>query len=129
MRMPSHRRRWIAVAAVLLLVASAIRLLDGASWIYYYRVVDERTLAVGTATGKGASTRVTSVVETPTTVTITVSSFLFQLGAGTDAGITVESIARLRDPIGNRSVIDGSSGKPVVRTRCPWPSYLAPGCT
>ena len=128
MRSP-WRRRWIVVAVVLLLVASAVRLLDGASWIYYYRVVDDRTLAVGTTTGRGAWTRVSSVVETPTTVTITVSSFLLQLGAGTGAGVPVESIVKLRDPIGSRSVIDGSSGQPVVRTRCPWPSYLAPGCT
>jgi hypothetical protein len=64
MRLARVRRRWITVAVVLLLVIVAVRLLDGASWIYYYRVVDDRTLVVGTITGPGAWTRVTSVIET-----------------------------------------------------------------
>ena len=82
MRLPSSRRRWIALAVVLVLVFAAVRLLTGASWIYYYRVVDDQTLVVGTVTGPGAWTRVTSVTETPSTVTITVSSLLIQLGPG-----------------------------------------------
>ena len=128
MRLPRVRRRWITVAVVLLLVVVAVRLLDGASWIYYYRVVDDRTLVVGTITGPGAWTRVTSVTETPATITITVSSLLIRLGAGTAVGIPVESVAKLHDPIGSRTVIDGSSGLPVPRTRCMPPAYAAPGC-
>ena len=129
MRLPTQRRRWIAVAVVLILVIATVRLLDGASWIYYYRVVDAQTLVVGTVTGPGAWTRVTSVTETPATVTITVSSLLIRLGAGTAVGIPVESVAKLHDPIGSRTVIDGSSGLPVLRTRCLPPAYSAPGCT
>ena len=74
MRLPRLRRRWIAVAVVLVLLVTAVRLLDRASWIYYYRVIDDRTLIVGTITGPVAWTRITSVGETPSTVTITVSS-------------------------------------------------------
>jgi hypothetical protein len=128
MRLPRVRRRWITVAVVLLLVVVAVRLLDGASWIYYYRVVDDRTLVVGIITGPGAWTRVTSVTETPATVTITVRSLVVQLGPGTAVGVPVESFAMLQDPIGTRTVIDGSSGLPVLRTRCLPPAYSAAGC-
>ena len=75
MRKPRHGRRWLVVVVVLLLLVTAFRLLDGASWIYYYRIVDDHTLAVGTVTGPRAWTRVTSVIETPTTVTITVCAY------------------------------------------------------
>ena len=117
------------MAVVLVLVVTAVRLLDSASWIYSYRVVDDKTLVVGTITGPGAWTRVTSVTETPSTVTITVNSFLIQLGPRTGVGIAVESVATLHDPIGSRTVVDGSSGLPVLRPRCPPPAYAAPGCT
>jgi hypothetical protein len=129
MRRPRLWRRWIAVAVVLVLVVMAIRALDSASWIQYYRVVDDQTLVVGTTEGPGAWTRVTNITETPSTVTITVSSLLIRLGPGTAVGIPVESVAKLHDPIGNRTVLDGSSGLPVLLTRCPPPMYAAPGCT
>jgi hypothetical protein len=130
MRLPRLWRRWVAVVAVVLVLAvAAVHSLDSPSWIYYYRVVDERTLIVGTSAGPGAWTRVTSVIETPSTVTITVSSLVVQLGPGTAVGVNAESTAKLRDPIAGRTVIDGSSGLPVQRTHCLPPSYLAPGCT
>lgn len=112
----------------LVLVVAAIRLLDSAAWIDYYRVDDEQTVVVGTVTGPGAWTRVTSVTETPSTVTITVSSLLLQIGPGSAVGVPVESVAKLHDPIGSRTVIDGSCGLPVLRTRCLPPTYAAPGC-
>ena len=130
MRLPRLRRRWVVlVVVVLVLVVAAVRGLDSPSWIYYYRVVDEHTLVVGTITGPGAWTRVTSVVETPAAVTITVSSLLVQIGPGTAVGVPVESTATLRDPIDGRVVLDGSSGLPVQQTRCLPPAYFAPGCT
>lgn len=117
------------MAVVLVLVVTAVRLLDGASWINYYRVVDGQTLIVGTETGQGAWTRVTSVTERPETVTIKVSSLRIQLGAGTGGAVPVEFVVKLQDPIDGRTVLDGSSGLPVQRTRCLPPAYLAPGCT
>jgi hypothetical protein len=122
------RRRWVLAAVVVIVLISTIRLLDSASSISYYRIVDDRTLIVGTVTGPGAWTRVTSVTETPSTVTITVSSFLVRLGPGTGVGVPVESFTNLHDPIGNRTVLDGSTGLPVLRTRCLPPAYAAPGC-
>jgi hypothetical protein len=124
------RRRWIAVVVVVLvLVVAAARALDSPSWIYYYRVVDDHTLVVGTFESRGASTRVTNVAETAATVTVTVSSWLIQLGPGTADAVPVESAVTLRDPIGGRTVLDGSSGQAVQRTRCLPPAYFAPGCT
>jgi hypothetical protein len=128
MRLPKLRRRWVIVALIVVLVFVGYRLLDSATWIAYYRVVDERTLLVGTVSGPGAWTRVTNVAETPATVAITVSSFFVQLGPGTAEGIAYESVAQLRDPLGDRTVIDGSSGLPVQRATCPPPAVFAPSC-
>ncbi len=121
-------RLLVVLAAVVVLAVAAVRALDSVSSITYYRVIDDRTLVVGTIEGPGAWTRVTSVAETPSTVTITVSSLLFQPGAGEAVGVFVESTATLHDAIAGRTVIDGSSGLPVQRTHCLPPSYFAPGC-
>jgi hypothetical protein len=128
MRIPKVRRRWLVLALVAALVFVGYRQLDRATWIYYYRVVDDHTLLVGTVGGPGASVRVTDVTESPTTITIIVTSFFFQLGPSTDMGVSYESVAKLRDPIGGRTVIDGSSGQAVQRATCPPPSYFAPVC-
>jgi hypothetical protein len=133
---PSHllrlRRRWVAVGLVVVLVVLVFvgyRLLDSATRIDYYRPLDDRSVAVGTTSGPGAWTRVTSVTETATTVTITVSSLFIQLGPGTAEGVAYESVARLQDPLGSRTVLDGSSGLPVPRANCPPPAVFAPTCT
>jgi hypothetical protein len=128
MRVPRLRRRWVVLALVAALAFVGYRQLDTATWIYYYRVVDDHTLLVGTVSGPGASVRVTDVAETPTTVTITVTSFFFQLGPSTAMGVSYESVAKLIDPIGGRTVIDGSSGLSVQRATCPPPAYFAPVC-
>jgi len=128
----SRLRRWWVVLAVLAVVAllafMGYRSLDTPSWIYYYRVADQQTLLVGTISGIGATVRVTNVTETPSTVTITVSTFLFEVGPQAAVGIPHESVAKLHDSLGERSVIDGSSGLPVQRATCPPPAYFAPVC-
>jgi hypothetical protein len=128
MRIRRPRRRWVVLALVVGLVFIAYRLLDSATWIYYYRALDDRTLVVGTVSGPGAWVRVTSVTETPTTVTITVDSLFIQLGPATAEGVPHESVAKLHDPIDSRTVIDGSSGLPVQRANCPPPAVFAPVC-
>ncbi len=129
MKPPTLRRHWVVLAAVLILAVAAFRLLDRPSQIFYYRVADDRTLAVGTSEGVGPWTRITDLSETPSTVTITVSSLYVRLGPATVSAVWVESLAKLGDAIGGRTVIDGSSGIPVVRTRCVPPAYLAAGCS
>jgi hypothetical protein len=129
MQVPKVSRRWLVVGVVaLLLVFAAYRLLDSPTWIYYYRGLDDRTLVLGTVSGPGAWTRVTDVSETPSTVTITVRSLFIQLGPATAMGVPYESVAKLLDPLGNRNVIDGSSGLPVRRAQCPPPDVFAPVC-
>ena len=65
--MPRPRRRWVVIVAlVVVIVFTAYRLLDTATWIYYYRVVDDQTLLLGTISGEGAQVRVTNVTEAPT---------------------------------------------------------------
>ena len=125
------RRRWralVVIGLVLIVVVLSVRALDHASTIEYYRVVDDQTLAVGTAEGHNAWTRVTALDETPATITVTVSSVTIQLGPGTADALLVETEVKLHDPIGTRSVIDGSSGQPVRRATCPPPSYFASPC-
>lgn len=96
--------------------------------IDYYRVVDQQIVVIGTITGAGAWTRVTGVTETPSTVTITVSSLLAPL-PGSAAGNGLEFVLKLREPIAGRAVVDGSSGLRVRWTRCLPPVFLGPGCT
>jgi hypothetical protein len=114
----------LALVLVFLVYSS----LDRPTWIDYYRVVDDHTLLAGTISGPGANVRVTNVTETAEAVTITVSSFYFQFGPAAAVGYPYESEAKLKDPLGSRSVLDGSSGLPVRRANCPPPSVFAPVC-
>jgi hypothetical protein len=132
--MRSRRRRLLILGAGAILLAglgavAAVRALDHPSWIYYCRLEGDRTLVLGTVDGPGADVRVTSVIETPTAVTVTVSSLLIELGPSAGFGVQYEPTATLPDPLGARTVIDGSSGLPIQRTHCLPPSYFAPGCT
>ena len=125
-RLPRVRRRWIVLVGLLALVLGFIWLQDKATWITYYRVTDDHTLAVG-VTGPPTWTRVTEVTETASTVIVGVSSFAVPLpGYGDNA---IELTVHLSDAIDGRTVIDASSGRAIPLTKCSWPSYLAPGCT
>lgn len=132
MRRPGVRRRGDVLVFVLLsvLVVGFVtyQLLDSPTYIYYYRVLDERTLMVDTVTGPGAQVRVTAVAETPSTVTITVRSLYIRLGAGTSVGHDFQSVAKLREPLADRTVIDASDGHRVARVDCSRPDVFAPVC-
>jgi hypothetical protein len=69
MRLPRLRRRRVALAIVVVLVALSVRALDSTLSIDSYRVVDDRTLAVRIGEGPGAWTRITNIAETPSTST------------------------------------------------------------
>jgi hypothetical protein len=115
----------VAIAAV----ALGVLALDRPSALYGYRVVDERTLAVMSTEGPGAWTRVGSVVETPSSVTVTIRSVLVRLLPGTAEGIPVRSVIALRDPVDGRQVIDGSSGVAIPEIACPSEGEMPVGCT
>jgi hypothetical protein len=114
-----------AVALIAIFAVIGYRLLDKPNSIFYYRVVDEHTLLAGTVSGPNANVRVTNVVETPSTVTITVSGLSLWIGPSSGVGTTYESIAKLSQPLGVRTVIDGSDDQTVQRATCPPPTYSA----
>jgi hypothetical protein len=125
------RDRWLLLGAVCLLVVLALigyRLLDKPNAIYYYRLVDEQTLLAGTESGPDANVRVTNVVESPSTVTITVSGLYLSIGPSGEGGVPYESMAKLTAPLGARTVVDGSTGQTLQRATCPWPAYFATVC-
>jgi hypothetical protein len=95
--------------------------------IYYYRVVDNHTIVVGSTTGPGSWTRVAGVSESTAVVTVSVSSLVVPL-AGYGGGFA-EFTVTLAGPIGSRSLVDGSSGLTIPRTTCLPPAFLAPGCS
>jgi hypothetical protein len=125
-RLPGVRRRWIVLVALLALVLSFAWLQGKATWIYYYRVADDHTLAIG-VTGPPSWTRVTELTETASTVIVGVSSSAVPLPGYSDNSI--ELTVHLNDTLDGRTVIDASSGQAILLTKCSWPSYLAPGCT
>ena len=113
-KLPRVRGRWIVVIAVLALALGSWRLADQGAPIHSYRTVNDRTLVVTTVTGSWTWTRVTSVVESSASVTIAVSSISAPLaGFGDDIQ---ELSVTLHDPLGNRTVIDATSGLPIPRT-------------
>ena len=131
--MATHRgrpRARLAIAAGIALAVvgfAAVKLLDRPAAVYYAREVDSHTLAIGTITGPGTWTRVTTVQETSDRIVITVSSLSAPLpGAGDDL---TELSVQLAEPIGAKIVTDGTTGLVVPRTSCLPPAYLAPGCT
>src|ERR1035437_902851 len=135
MTIPRRRRRWLVLSTILFVVfcligvaACTILVTDRAVRIDYYRVADQHTLVVGAETDTSSWTRVTSVVETATTVTITVKGLEAPIRNGTGGGQGVEFIVKLRDPIGSRTVVDGSRGQVVDFTRCLQPVPLRQGC-
>lgn len=112
---PRIRRRWIVLAAALILAAAYVRLADKAYAVWEYRIVDDHTIVVASVTGPWTWIRVTGVAETPASVTVSVSSISFQFGPGFGDDIAW-LVVTLRDPIGDRTVIDATTGQPVPRT-------------
>ena len=113
------------LATVLLVVLLAAKLLDRPTHIYYYRVIDDRTIVVGVLTGPATWTRLTGITERSDTVTVQVSSMTAPLpGYGGDS---TEVPVTLTDPIGRRTVIDESTGTVVPFTECL--AYLKEGCS
>ena len=108
-------RHRLALSSLVAIPLATFILLHRAPSIWSYRVTDERTLVVTTGVGPGAWTRLGSVVETPESITITIRSFHFQLGTAPGLAVLVDIVVQLRDPIGDRQVIDGSLGTAIPR--------------
>jgi hypothetical protein len=114
-RIPKIRRRWFIVGIVVIVALVAIRLLDQPLRLESYRTLDEQTIAV---VGYGAPyswARVTAVKETGSAVTVSVNAITIQLGAGSEAATRIYIPIYLSEPLGDRAVIDKSSGQEVPR--------------
>jgi hypothetical protein len=117
-----HVKRLLRPLAILLVVVLVVALgvevvLDRPCEIGTYRAVDDHTLIVTASTGWLDWTRITSVVESPTAVTIGMKSFRLPLpGTG---GPAADFTVTLIDPIDNRTVIDASTGQPISRLTTP----------
>ena len=115
MKTPRVRRRWVVLGVVVVLVLGALRLLYQPVTLESYRMLDPQTLAVVGYISPGAWTRVSSVIETDSTITISVDAFTFRPFPGTAVGARFEAQVPLRTPIGGRTVVDGATA--AVRDR------------
>jgi hypothetical protein len=121
----SRFRFLVGFVVVAVVVALALRQLDRPQPIYAYRVIDARTIGIETETGSAMWSRVTSVTETESSVTVTVSAFG---GLPSNTGQTTELRVELKAPLGDRSVIDGTTGKAVAVTNCPQSMWAQGNC-
>jgi hypothetical protein len=113
MTMPRVRRRWVALGLVVVLILVTVRLLYQPLTLRSYQLLDPQTLVV---TGYGARTarpNLSDVTQTASTVTVRVDAFTFELGPGTAAGYRLDIVVPLDAPLGDRSVIDGSTGQEI----------------
>jgi hypothetical protein len=111
---PRVRRRWVVLAVVVILLLAAVRLADRGAAIDYYRVIDDHTVAIGTASGPLTWVRVTSLSESSDSINVGVSSIAVP-GPGY-GGDRVEVDVTLAAPVGTRKVIDASRGVEVQPT-------------
>jgi hypothetical protein len=125
MRLPKARRRWIAGAVLLIAVVGVVRGVGQGTRLDHYRIIDDRTVVVGTTAGPWEWLRVAGVTETTASVIIEASALDVPLPGFRDtiAELTVD----LRDSIGSRSVIDASSGLRLDLAPCPPPDVY--GCS
>ena len=102
---------------------AAVALIAGGIWAQFgagpdpidsYRLIDDDTIAIMTTTGDLTWTRVTSVHETETQVEITVRSVTVPLPMASVA-FPLELTVSLREPLGDRQVMDGSGHSPTRR--------------
>jgi len=114
-----RRRRWlIAAAVVVAAVWALVAVYDRAQPLDYYRLVGDRTIIVGTITGRGTWTRVSSVTETPTSVVVAVRSLPIPFVPAAGVGIRIEFVITLETPLRDRTVVDAATGAAVRGSRC-----------
>ena len=113
MKIPKVRRRWVALAVVIVVLLATLRLLYQPLTLESYRTLDPQTLVVVGYGAPDAWTRVSDVSETHSTVSVSVDKFTFQPFPGTSLRAPIEVEVRLDAPLAGRTVIDGSTGQEV----------------
>ncbi len=103
------------------LAVAAYVLIGRSVSIEFYRILDERTIAVQVVTGDQTWTRVAWVRETDSTVEIAVTSVSAPLPM-TSIGKPLVLTINLQHPLGNRIVIDSDGNRRVQLGE--WPSHF-----
>jgi hypothetical protein len=109
------RRRLLVVAAVALVGVGAIRLAVTPTFVGGYRVIDDSTIALQVIGVSPTWRAVTLETETPSEVTVGVSEISLRFGPGFGDERTAYVVVALRDPLGNRQVIDASTGAAIAQ--------------
>lgn len=109
------RRRLLLVAAVAVIGFAAVRLAVRPVHVSGYQQIDDYNIALEVIGASPTWRGVTEHAETPSEVVLGVSQISFQVGAGFgDERIAYVAI-RLRDPLGERVVVDASTGTAITR--------------
>jgi hypothetical protein len=117
MKRPGLRRRWVVLGLVIIVtLAAVLRLLYQPLELQSYQVVDPQNIKVVGFGAETAWTRVAGVNETDTSVTISGDALSFEPFPHTDAGYRIEVPVHLSSPLGNKEVIDGSTGFPITQS-------------
>jgi hypothetical protein len=96
---------------VVVLIAGYAIAADGPTLIPTYRVVDQQHLILRAQTGAALSVRATRVDETADSVIVVIQAIELPLPS---TGSTLTDVpVTLTQPLGERAVIDGSSGQEV----------------
>jgi len=111
-RLPS--RRWLVVAGLVVLVSVVLfqsnkTALVGGGYPTFesYRLEGDRTVVLTVAVAPRSWTRVTSLVETPTEVRVTVESLDWPIPLPQTGELALESVTvTLRAALGSRAVVD-----------------------
>lgn len=123
------RRRYLVLLLIFLLIVAVgvFAWFTSPTYIYYYRLVDDQTLALGIDSGNKGN-RLSGLVEAPDSVTVTVVALELTIGASGVGATPAEVDAHLSEPLGNRTVIDGKTGQPIERVACPPPHVSSEPC-
>lgn len=125
------RRILFATVTILAVAAVAVGIVafgGRSAAIDYVRMVGDHELVIGVTGAKADWPRI-KVDEQDSTVTVTVNLFDWSMGLPQNAvGVPLAEHVNLHRPLGQRSIVDGSTGSEPPRTRCEPPLYLAPGC-
>ena len=113
------RGRWVVLAVILIVAVVTLRLLYQPVTLQSYRIVDPQTLVVTGYGARTAPTNLSDVTETGATVTIRVDAFTFELGPTTGEGHPLDVVVPLDGPLGDRIVIDGSTGQEIPEAPLP----------
>lgn len=122
--------QWLAVLSALVLLGVlliAVVALDHVMQIDYVRIESSSTVVVGVTAGPSSWTRISAVTESPKSISIAVRA-LPRPGPQTALGVPVELRVQLASPVGDREIIDASTGLQITETRCPLPIVFGPRC-